>query len=220
MAKLQIPKQFLDGFREIYKIEESGFRSLIESLKSIPVGLGPNTFIKTLMSTLDYLWVSQVARTIFSLGNLLETQDFTIDDLSRELTNAYEEGSQLDLPEEQKAHYTARNKELLENLGSLKLSFKAINLLTENNQNFVDSHIISDIRLVFQDDIDNQNRSAVILHQLKLEYRKDGEQRQFYIALDNSDLKKLKKQIDRALEKEELMKQDYSDSISFIDITD
>lgn len=210
----------MGGFKEIYSIDTNEFQALIVSLRKIPVGLGPNTFIKTLKSTLDFPWVSQVAKTIFSLGNLLESQDFTIDDLSRELTNSYEEGSQLALPEEQKAIYTARNKELFENLGSLRLSFKALNLLTENNQNFVDSHIVSDIRLVFQEDIDQQHRSAVILHQLKLDYRKDGEPMQFYISLDNNDLKKLKKQIDRALYKEEIIKKDYSDTISFVDLTD
>ncbi|MBN1197968.1 MAG: hypothetical protein JXA23_01360 [Bacteroidales bacterium] len=220
MAKIQIPKQFLEGFKALYAIDENDFQRLIDSLQIVPVGLGPNSFIKTLKSNLEYPWISQVAATIFSLGSLLESQEFTNDELSNELASAYGEGLDLTLAEEQKAIYSKRNKELLKNLGSLKLSFKALNLLTENNQNFVESHIITDIRLVFQEEIDQKNRNAVIIHKLKIDYRKEGEPKQFYIALDNNDLKKLKKQIDRALEKEEIIKKDYSNSISFIEITD
>lgn len=220
MAKIQIPKQFLDGFKELYKIDENDFQRLIESLKLVPVGLGPNTFLKTLKSKLDSPWTSSVAMTIFSLGNLLESQDFGIEELAQELTLSYCDGLNIHLSDEDKKKYSARNLALLNNLGSLKLSIKALNILTENENNYIESHIISDIRLVFQEELDHKERNAVILHQLKFEFRKSGEMSQFFIALDNSDLKKLKKQIERALIKEELMKKDYSDSISFIDITD
>jgi hypothetical protein len=220
MVKIQIPKQFLSGFTELYKIDGNEFQSLIDTLRSIPVGLGPNTFIKTLKSKLAYHWTGSVAMTIFSLGNLLESQDLTIEELAQELTSSYSDSLNISLSEEDRKVYSERNRELLKNLGSLKLSIKALNLLTENDQNFIESHIVTDIRLVFQEELNQRDRKAVILHQLKLDYRKDGETKQFFIALDINDLKKLKKQIDRAFEKEKLIKKDYSDPISFIDLTD
>ena len=72
------------------------------------------------------------------------------------------------------------------------------------------SRIVSDIRPVFPDAADDEDVSpvgdveaAIVNHSLRVVYRTDtNEPEELYLALDLADLKRLRKQIDRALAKE------------------
>ena len=173
-----------------------------------------------MVSKFESSQIISISSTIFSLGNILNTLELPIEEFASELTNSYSDIKELKLNVHDKKHLENRVLLVLKNIGSLKLTFKALSLLRENNQNLTESHIITDIRLVFQEQIENRERHAVIIHKLKLEFRKDNENKEFFLALDNNDLVKLKRQIERALEKEELIKQDYQNTISFIDISE
>ena len=62
------------------------------------------------------------------------------------------------------------------------------------------------MRVIFNEKIDESKRRSVIIHRLKLQYGKDGKTKKFYVSLDSEDLMDLKKQIERAFEKEKLSK--------------
>lgn len=220
MAKIQIPNQFIPGFENLFNLSEDDFLKLIQELNLIPIGIGPKKFVEILVSKFESSQIISISSTIFSLGNILNTLELPIEEFASELTNSYSDIKELKLNVHDKKHLENRVLLVLKNIGSLKLTFKALSLLRENNQNLTESHIITDIRLVFQEQIENRERHAVIIHKLKLEFRKDNENKEFFLALDNNDLVKLKRQIERALEKEELIKQDYQNTISFIDISE
>ncbi|MEZ0363084.1 hypothetical protein ACAG26_05195 [Mycobacterium sp. pUA109] len=83
---------------------------------------------------------------------------------------------------------------------------KALELRNAYEKILINSRIISDIRPVFADDEDDVGgivESAMVNHTLQLTYQ-PGDSRwpaELHLALDTADLKKLKRQIDRALEK-------------------
>jgi hypothetical protein len=83
------------------------------------------------------------------------------------------------------------------------LSMRANNLLAQHERNYLNSRIISDIRPVFaEDEITEVPKGAVISHALKIEYMEGFDRRkEFFVGLDESELKEIKVVIERAEEK-------------------
>jgi hypothetical protein len=84
---------------------------------------------------------------------------------------------------------------------------KALDLRNAYERILVDSRIVSDIRPVFGDDDVNAGEgveAAMVNHTLQLRFSVgEDEPKDFHLALDLDDLRKLRKQIDRALEKQD-----------------
>ncbi|WP_191496159.1 hypothetical protein [Mycobacterium simulans] len=80
---------------------------------------------------------------------------------------------------------------------------KALTLHNEYERIVTDTRILSDIRPVFDDDEGDPAIEAVIVnHTLRFSYTAGDGDHELHFALDASDLKKLKAQIERALEKD------------------
>lgn len=92
--------------------------------------------------------------------------------------------------------------------------------MSENGYNFNESRIVSDIRLVFNDDdLKKVEPSyAVILHNLIIKYTKGhGEPGSFFVAMDMGDLKNLKESLDRAFTKDEEIRK-RNPNLKFVDL--
>ena len=88
-------------------------------------------------------------------------------------------------------------------------ALKAQDLIRENPNNFYESRIVSDIRIVYDDDSELQKKEqfALIVHHLRIKYFSKAKPRdEIFISLDIADLHNLRKVIDRAIEKDELMR--------------
>jgi hypothetical protein len=89
---------------------------------------------------------------------------------------------------------------------SLELAAKVTLIKNDHSHAYVQSKIYTDVRPVFGRS-DAELRGAVIIHTLKLSYQ-DGEQRKdFFVALDQSDLITLRLAIERAQAKESSMRE-------------
>ena len=74
--------------------------------------------------------------------------------------------------------------------------------------------------MVFNDEVNDIDRYGLIIHRLKIEYLTNSERKKNFYALDREDLVKLKEDLERAIEKEDLMRKDYGNEIKFIDLKD
>lgn len=111
-----------------------------------------------------------------------------------------ESGShQLNLSDEECGTLSKRLNRLL-SVDSLAIVAKGKDLQTEQPHVYVGSRILTDLRAVFRDSPEETPLGMVLFHVLKLSYfeRGDGHPRDFYIALDETDLGDLKKAIERA----------------------
>jgi hypothetical protein len=89
----------------------------------------------------------------------------------------------------------------------LASSSKAFAVLTDNERDFHDVKILTDIRYAFRPDPAAKPYGAGIVHLLKLTYHEEYEHKSFYVALDGQDLKLLRAAIDRAETKERHLQQ-------------
>lgn len=97
--------------------------------------------------------------------------------------------------------------EALVSCPSLPVCAKALDLAYEHERILQESRIVTDIRPVFDaDDNSVEVRGVVIVHQLRLTFEQEGETRSLLCALDRQDLFALRAACERAIKKEEKLR--------------
>lgn len=220
---LNIPKNLISGFRALVDLPINEVKVIAEFLPKIPLGTGPNDFHNKLQGQFDIENISIISNTIFSLGNLLLKKDNNgIENIANDLITSLTKKVKSPLEQNEIDDLKQKLYIILYNSENLKSTFKALSLLSENDIVYRDSRIITDMRLLFDDDnlSESNNRKALIIHRLRIEAYKNETFKNFYISLDSKDLSKLKESIDRALDKEQEIKNSYSENIYFINPTE
>jgi hypothetical protein len=92
-------------------------------------------------------------------------------------------------------------KKLLEANGSLGVIAKAEWIRSESDRVFINAQIFTDIRSVFPQDPDEQPKAAVIIHNLRIRYAENGEAKQLFLALSDTDVEQLRSVLNRADQK-------------------
>jgi len=91
---------------------------------------------------------------------------------------------------------------LLASEKSLGVTGKAQNVLWGHGRVYRDAHILSQIRPIFYNDLESEADNAVIVHELRLEYREGEEDGAICVAMDQRKLQELTKVLKRAIMKE------------------
>ncbi len=91
-----------------------------------------------------------------------------------------------------------------ETLGTIS---KGSDIVYQNERNYYRARILTDLRPVFGDSPDSPPKAFVAQHTLKIGYSIRGEFRNFFIALDSSDLDRLKEVVDRAIRKDRSLRE-------------
>lgn len=222
MALYKIPDAYKPGFELISNLTNDQIDVIVKSFKTAEIGSGPETILNLVNNKIDQKesLLRSALNAIFSLINLKNSSNINSDELINDISEAFKTEF-CDGNKNKKAEILENNLKLLlssqENLG---LTIKANYLLKENQKKFQESRIISDIRIVFGDDIQKDCKNALVVHQLKLVYQENDETKEIYISLDNSDLKKLSESINRALSKEKSIIENSSNLFTFINITE
>lgn len=215
MPRIQIPKKYRYGIEKIITLDSAVFENLIDALKNS----NPSFHLKKLADTVSFKIKQKgiedlteddllnILEAIVSLYPLQNYSSLTIEDLASSLGEAVAELEDFpNITEEQKNIFEARITTLLSINGALDVASKVGELLLEYEHLFLSSRIITDIRPVFDSDLNKIPAGALIVHTLKVEYKQGNEEKDFYISLDTNDVKKLREQLDRAEQKAESIK--------------
>jgi hypothetical protein len=106
--------------------------------------------------------------------------------------------------------------EIFNNFKTLKLTLKADTLLSNDSAIYSESKIVTDIRIIFNDDLKEPDRNALIVHGLNIEFYSSNESKNFHVSMTTTDLKDLQDVIERAIEKESIISKEYSKDFKFI----
>jgi len=225
MSSFSIPEQFESGFARLLSITEAELESITVLLNEVPVGMGPRSFKKLLRERIKIEDSVELTKVLFSFSALLFERDEEFSEIALQLANSFFSDKEDEIKEseieENRKKLSARLLLIFNNCDNLVKSFKALHLLSENSTIYQSSRIISDIRLVFNDELDSVNRCGVIIHNLKLELFRNGNiNEDIFISMDLNDLKSLRDHLTRAIEKDGLIRKDYMNSISFIETSE
>lgn len=218
MSKFQIPEAFLPGFQELAKISSDDAEKIGVLLNQLSVGVTNQDFREAIQKAELSKNLQQSADTIFSLGALLAGKDGgDATELASGLSDAYREQNKEEISDEEALRLKSNLLILLQNGDKLKKTYKAYQLYSDNVHTYRDSRVLTDIRLLFNDDVESIPTCGLILHQLKIEYIEDDEVKSFFVSLDIDDLLTLSENLQRALRKEESIKRN-QDRIDFISV--
>lgn len=147
---------------------------------------------------------------VAELGLATEDENPSLDELAEDVCHICEEGDidGLKFKIENKPIFKKRLVELLR-LKSIYQSAKAYDLLLEHDNLLGSASILTDIRPIV-DDRTTQNPEAVIIdYMLHLHYfhAHEKQHRDFYVALDETDIESLKLVIDKAEKRAEILKE-------------
>lgn len=213
MANISIPEQVKEGFVFISKMKINDLDSLVNVLNSIRSGEKLNDVEERLV---EFFGKNSrvLLQTILSFSGLLEKEDSTVKEVAKNLSESF-------LAENEKLtdgeFELEKNLEIiLSNCGSLRKNINSRNSAFDNESVLSSSKLITDLRIIFEDDLSNKNRDAVILHKLHLEYHNNFNDKELYLTLDLKDLNKLKSEIDRAIEKDQVIRDDYKNNLNIL----
>ena len=198
-----IPERYKIGFDSLIEISDEIFSSIEDALKEV-ASCSSNIELAEIVAELKKLDVSKVRNIFFSVGELfsLLEDESDIEQIIDDLVNLFA-GKDF-LSAEDEAKFRARILILLHNK-KIFYSSKASDLITESGNVFLTSRIITDIRPIFDLDIEKSTEAAIILHNLHIHYQDSshGMHKEFYISLTSRDLQSLLDSIYRAEKKEE-----------------
>gem|GEM_PF-6797370 len=202
------------------KLNDKQFEQLKLVLQSTKPGETETALAEALAGSFGFIPSEAVtmAVTIVSVYRLMFQTNGSVTDLSAGLEIAYKTAP-TSAREQIETKLRERLIAILSLQSNLFYTIKSLALFDESDAIFTECRVITDIRLTFDHQaVKDGYRSGVVIHNLKLGYRQDGEPLHLVVSCHGSDLEQLRAAIDRALEKEKAIKEgELGKAILFID---
>lgn len=200
---LVIPKSQLPAFQKFLSYDQERLNLLLAALKESKQGLFPDQLTKEISKKikLDERETKQIVSILLSMYSTRFAHGGSIEAFLKDTFDTLMESS-VKPQDEDWTRYKNFFTDYLSLKGQIQVTTKAFDILLGNERNYIDTRIFTDIRPVFTEDPSEEPVGAVLVHNLKIEYRKENSTQEFFVALDSQDLLKLRKVIDRAIAKE------------------
>lgn len=203
MALLRIPEPYREGLGKIIKLSETSVNEFILAIKEIQPTLQHKDFVASLASKIKSINpndLDEIVRTLIAFCKVRETRDVPVPEFAEDIVQAvgqFKDGA-FKFTNDEGLTFKKNLTKLLElEEGSLGIIAKAQQVLTDHEHTFLDARIITDVRSVFGKQLDRP-AAAAIVHMLKIAYISGHEEKEFFVALDTGNIKKLRKLLDRA----------------------
>lgn len=203
MAQIWIPLPYRDALTALAKLDDHVSGALIQALAALE----------------PYAPVSQIQQaTAAALGEdaspaeqqlglpLLALRGQYRQTSLEDMATLVSESAELDLDGSARASLRSRVAAILAT-PVYATTAVATDLQTQNARNYQSARIVTDLRPVFQDDLDAQPSGAVIVETLQIQtWTRDGESEAIFVSMDETDLRQLKSTVERALRKTDTLK--------------
>lgn len=213
MTDISIPLEVVPGFKSIAALSKKSVQQIVSYLINTKVSSDPNDFLKGLAdfikNTLKIKGHKDIVVAIASFINLLKEDSYK--NVAENLANSFKELHSANISEKDFIILKNNLSQILKACDNLELSVKAFTLKRESVNIYQRSKVVSDIRIIFNKEIDSKDRQAVLVHNLHITYRTNSKNKNFFVALDLNDLKEIQVQIERAIAKDTIIKSDYKD---------
>jgi len=137
--------------------------------------------------------LDRIISAVISLCVVRWSRDVPLDSFVKDVAEAIESFDPIGRSEESR-----RRLHKILSVESLMIASKAIIIFTDYQRTLHATKILSDLRYVFRSNPEEEPYGAVIVHLLKLTYHEDTEHKEFFVAMDDDDLARLKAVLQRA----------------------
>lgn len=213
MAKYRFPDSIIQGFSKIGQLSDDQVQTIVEYLNISEFGRDSDKVYEDLKSkpSLKKEKEENLVLVIKTVYSLLRFGDKSEESKQRRVSDLVESaieqaaGTKVKIVPEKLTQYLNVFYSIS---GRTKQTIKGFQLLQDNQKNLIDARIVTDIRIVFDDDVDTTKvDNAVIVHNLKLEFNENSDIKEVFLALDSNDVVLLKEVCSRAIKKESILRQ-------------
>jgi len=194
--ELSVPEPYREGIQMLASIGDVEMRELTAALHDEPPSIRRETFVSGLASRVKDIQPTDIDNIVVALVGLnrsLAALELSVGDFAEGISKS----DDMDIPIEKRGRLSIRLRALLDS-ASLTIISKAIDVLTDNERGFHDTRVMTDVRPIFGQDPLARPLAAIILHRLKITYHTDNGLENFFVTLDELDLKMLRRALDRA----------------------
>jgi len=208
MTKYNIPARYKHAFEIFLKLNQKTITKFIYELENAPKGLLPDELSKTLSKKLDLdeIELEALIDMVFSLFGFKERYEIELKEFANGIVEALKHTKNKNLKIDENTYN--RLIEVLSASGNFIITLKATDMLKERERLIMDSRIITDIRPIFNES--SEVVGSIVIHNLNINYTEGEITKEIYFALDKSDLKLLKENIQKAEIEEKAIKVKYS----------
>jgi hypothetical protein len=204
---LNIPEDRIQSIRKIVSLDESSATELEEALKVSEFTSDSDEMAEQIKGSVNSIPIDVLREILDALYGLYWVREFSGVSHSQFLNDvvaAVRNNAELAIDVKSVPSIKARFKRLL-GIEPLSVISKAIGLQRDGERIYCEARIISDIRPVFTKDPKHRPVGAVVGHTLKVSYHEGTGHKEFFVVLDRIDLDNLKKVVDRAHTKCEVL---------------
>lgn len=209
-SRLQIPEYYHKGISSFVSLDEDTYSSLEKSLEQSVPSLSRTGLVAHLAQKvpIDKDSLEAIVQFLLSLYPARPAREVDIPDFVADVVRAIQATKKPELEPKEKDWEGLKTRlgRLLSLEQSLGVTSKAFGVMSEHGHVFLRARLITDIRPVFLSGVIQEPNAAVIIHNLKIEYRKNNETIEFFVALDSDDVLELRNSLDRADEKARVLK--------------
>ncbi len=141
----------------------------------------------------DFPGLGDIVQTLASMNNARVGADVSARDFARDVADQF--GSRTEKPPG--AETLERKLVSLLDAEPLVMSAKAFDVQHEYERLFIAARIVTDTRTVFNQ-AGNEAVGTMIIHNLNIKYSENGQFKEVFIAMDDSDIAKVRRVLDRA----------------------
>jgi hypothetical protein len=152
----------------------------------------------------------RIDKIILMLGGMqriMEELGLSVNDFVAELRAAIEASGKKDLLPHDWSIFEKNISEALSDETALSVSLKAADVVQDHARYYCSARVLTDLRPIFRSKVEEAPPVFVTAHSLKIEYHEGGQHLAFFVALDRNDIKQLAGLLERALRKEESLKE-------------
>jgi hypothetical protein len=222
MPSITIPKSAYPAIQDLVRLSQDDFEAFVKALSDATPAISPGRFwhhVSQRVPQIEETKTKSIVNELFTMDSVRDDLGLPTEEFAKVVSDAAASGKSDKFPfsENDKATLETRLAKIFKLRASLSLTTKALDVLTSHDRVFYSARIITDLRPVFNKS-GEVIEAAVIVHNLHIHYGQDDDHRDFYVALDTSDIQSVRDVLDRADKKarslEELLRRS---GVSYLD---
>lgn len=220
MPRYSIPNQVKSGFTHLISLTLEEVKQLYTAIQNARVGEGVKQIAKTFSdnSNISESKAAEIVQSLLSMVHLLDSSEESTEVFAKDFAESFKQAFRdLNLSGEDTQKFAEALTLIIPTFKGVRMTVKAKELISDNAQNYSESRIISDIRIVYDEDLKKKEQYAVVVHQLRIKHFNETGPTITHVSLDLSDLKQLQEVVNRAIEKDKLIREE-NYQIAFVNV--
>jgi hypothetical protein len=210
MPTVNIPQSAHSTIQKLIRFSEPEFKVLLDALAKATPSLDRDKFwshVAKYAPAIEPTVIESLLDEVFEMDTAMSRMGMDINEFAESLAEAVKLAKSEKFPFEEKDGQIlkARLVKIFEGRKGFNITMKAMEVLADQDRIFLHGRILTDIRSVFNEAGDSVD-ALVIVHTLRIHYAQDSGHKDFYVALDTSDIQALRDVLDRADEKAQCLR--------------